>query len=532
MIVSKCPLCGTRASRSALAEAAWLDPQVVHRLSREHPRWRRSDGACPACVQEVLLETAILNGREGLEGRVQSVWPLDADAAFGAMPTPLRLRADPRFCGRGLTVAVVDAAFFPHPDLVRPQNRIRAWVDATSNEVGARWFTRDDIPSWPEPSDCGAEWHGLMTSVTAAGNGWLSHGLYRGLAPCSDVVLAQVGGGNRITTESIVRALKWLRRHALELGIGIVTLSVAGDERDATGDDPIGEEVSALVGDGVVVVAAAGNDGRRHLVPPATAPDALTVGGLDDHNVLTTRDWELWHSNYGTTRDRSPKPEVVAPSLWTVAPVLPGTDLAREAQDLFRRRARAFSDDVERRIGDLRLVTPHYQHVEGTSFAAPVVAAIAACMREANPRLTPRRVRELLMLSATRIPGAADERQGAGAVDAGLAVAAALSADHPAGGPRPMPVVSRDHVTFVFHDPNVHSVVLMGSWDGWRAPGIDAERAAAGSWRATLPRLDPGLYSYKYLLDASRWIPDPANPLRTVTDEGHVNSVFRIAGEA
>ena len=42
-------------------------------------------------------------------------------------------------------------------------------------------FGPDDKPAWPE-WDAGAahQWHGLMTSTTLAGNGWLSHGLYCG----------------------------------------------------------------------------------------------------------------------------------------------------------------------------------------------------------------------------------------------------------------------------------------------------------------------------------------------------------------
>ena len=462
---------------------------------------------------------------------MQSVWPLDAQAAFGAIPTPLRLRADPRFKGHDSTIALVDAAFFPHPDLVRPQNRIVAWANATVEPVAARWFTSDDVPHWPEPAeaDRGGQWHGLMTSVTAAGNGWLSHGLYCGLAPESDVVLVQVSDKGTITSDSIARGLSWLRRHADELGLRVVSLSVAGEALTPNGSNPIDEEIAALVAEGIVVVAAAGNDGRRRLAPPATATDAVTVGGLDDHNILSARAWEIWHSNYGVTLGRAPKPEVVAPSLWTVAPVLPGSEVAREAQQLFLWRARAPSDEVDRRITALRLVTPHYQHVEGTSFAAPVVAAVVTCMREANPMLTPERVKELLMISATRIPDAPDERQGAGVVDAGLSVAAALAdRDGSPAKPRRTPVLERDSVNFVLHDRAARSVAVLGSWDEWRSPGAQATQIEPGLWRAIVPRPDPGPHSYKFLLDESTWLPDPANPLRTVNDDGQVNSVLVV----
>jgi serine protease AprX len=523
--MTSCPLCARAAPKEVLREAGWLDRRTLARLMRAHPRWRRDDGACPACVQEALLETLIDGGRDALEGRVQSVWPLDARAAFGAIPTPLRLRADPRYTGRGQTIALVDAGFCVHPDLVRPANRVRAWIDASSDAIEEHFFSIDDVPGPPRGSraSVGAEWHGLMTSVSAAGNGWLSHGLYRGIAPASDIVLVQVSDGERITTDAIARALGWLRAHRDALTLSVVSLSVAGEAGEG---EAIDTAVSALVRDGITVIAAAGNDGVRRLVPPATAADAITVGGVDDRNVLASTAWQLWHSNYGATDRRVPKPEVVAPSIWTVAPVLPGSDVAKEAARLFDARA-AGAGNVESRIEELRLVTPHYQHVEGTSFAAPIVASIVACMREANPALLPRRIKELLMMTATRIPDAPDERQGAGAVDAGLAVAAALAdAQMPRRDVQRTPRANAAGIEFVLHDRTARSVSVLGSWNDWRSPGIEASQVEDGLWRAVLPPLPPGEYRYKFLLDRSAWLLDPSNPERAVDDEGRVNSAF------
>ena len=529
-----CALCGAPTRQAFLDEAGWLDRSVVDRLARAHPRWRQADGACPACIQEAILASTLVDGRRAFEGRVQSVWPLDANAAFGAIPTPLRMRADPRFKGQGSTIAVIDAAFFPHPDLARPENRIVAWANATEDPVAERWYEKDEVPVWPmSASDRAGVWHGLMTSVTAAGNGWLSHGLYSGLAPESAVVLVQVGAGGAITSDAILRALRWLRTHAERLELRVVSVSVAGDAGEAGRPDAIDEEVAALTAAGIAVVAAAGNDGRRHLLPPATAADAITVGGLDDHNVLTAGERSLWHSNYGASAGQRPKPEVVAPSLWTVAPVLPQSEIAVEAAELFRHRVDDRSGDVDRRIAALRLVTPHYQHVEGTSFAAPIVAAVVACMCQANPRLTPARIKELLVLSATRIADAPDERQGAGVVDAGVAVAAALAderTNHAAV--RQMPLITSDAVRFVLHDRDARSVTVLGSWNQWRSPGVAARRSAAGVWHADVPRPAAGRYSYKFLLDGRRWLPDPANPQRMVNDEGQINSVFDVDATA
>ena len=396
-------------------------------MQKDHPGWRTERGACPTCVQEALLRVLLrrsdavaYQGQEGSQ-------PPDDAAAFGALPTPLRMHADPRYTGRGVTLALVDAGFHPHPDLVEPANRVRAWVDAAVDPPVARFFGPDEIPAWPG-SGAGAppQWHGLMTSAVAAGNGRLSHGFYRGLGSESNLVLIQVREpSGHISSGGILRALQWILDHGPGLGVQVVSLSVGGDDGPLRRDEPVDRTIDDLTAIGVLVVAAAGNDGQRRLVPPATAPAALTVGGLDDKNTFDHDAMELWHSNYGAAATGEGKPELVAPSLWVVAPILPGTRAAEEAASLFAARARGESDKEER-LARLKLITPHYHHVDGTSVAAPLVASVAACMLQANGRLTPALLRRNLLRACRPVPGAPRERQGAGAVDAGVAVMLAL----------------------------------------------------------------------------------------------------------
>ncbi len=80
------------------------------------------------------------------------------------LSTPLRLDAVPLFTGRGVTIAFLDSGFYPHDDLTLPVNRILAYqnMNAAEGEI-ASLFQND-----------AASWHGMMTSVVAAGNGLLS----------------------------------------------------------------------------------------------------------------------------------------------------------------------------------------------------------------------------------------------------------------------------------------------------------------------------------------------------------------------
>jgi serine protease AprX len=521
-----CLLCSGRSSALVLAESAWLSDEAVARLAADHPGWKRADGACPACVQEALLGVLLHHGHNAFHAGIQSTWPLDTEAAYGAIPTPLRLHADPRFAGRGVTVAFVDAGFFPHADLVEPENRIRAWADAGGPKIVAREFDPGETPAWPGwDAQAAGQWHGLMTTTAACGNGHLSHGFYRGLAPDARLVLVQVADpAGHIGNPAIARALRWVGANAARLGIRIVSLSLGGDPVSFSNDNEVDREVAALVASGIVVVAAAGNDGERRLVPPGSAPDAITVGGLDDRNEFGHDAWQLWHSNYGETRGRAPKPELVAPSLRVVAPILPGSALEREAPAFFARRG---DPAAEAELAARKMVTPRYQHVEGTSFAAPIVAGIVAAMLEANGSLTPRRVRELLQAAAQRIPGASDERQGAGAVDAGRAVTLALADLHSRRADfAASPLVEGSTVRFLLHDHEAKGVSVLGSWDGWMSPGLDAARIEDGLWEARLAAAPPGTHSYKFLIDGDRWLVDPANPSRKTDDGGNWNSVL------
>ncbi len=109
------------------------------------------------------------------------------------------------------------------------------------------------------------------------------------------------------------------------------------------------------------------------------------------------------------------------PSIYLAAPLLPGTPEASEAASLFARRADG-DPEVEAAIAAASLVTPYYKHVDGTSFAAPLVSATIACMLQVNPTLSPALIRQILIATARQIPGASVERQGAGALDPNAAV--------------------------------------------------------------------------------------------------------------
>ncbi|MBL8739758.1 MAG: S8 family serine peptidase, partial [Myxococcales bacterium] len=317
-----------------------------------------------------------------------------------------RLDVHRDYAGAGVTIAFVDSAFFPHPDLIRPRDRIRVFVDVGREKPLPEDFLAVDAHVW----------HGTMTSCCAAGSGYLSQGRYRGIAHEASLVLLKVQEvpHSSISGRRVADAMRFVLHHP-ELEVRIVNVSLG-----VSWDDPAALEVEAaareLVAAGVVVVAAAGNVENAAPSPPASVDEVIVVGGIDDGNSFLTTDDARWPSSSGGGPSRAPKPDLLAPATGLPAPMVPATLTAREAPHLFHllrileeaeaeirfRRGRALDlevaseaslarmiDATRQRILEQKYISPSYQHVDGTSFAAPITTSVVAQMLEANPTLTP-----------------------------------------------------------------------------------------------------------------------------------------------
>ncbi len=359
------------------------------------------------------------------------------------LPVAERVGVDERYAGRGVTIAFLDGGFYAHPDLMTPRPRIRAYFNVLAREGGVERLLE------PLPS----AWHGMMTSVVCAGNGALSNGRYRGLAYESDLVLVKVGSLSRVRHDDIALGIEWVLANAARHDVRVLNISCGGDYEATYLADHLSRMAEAAVRAGIVVVCAAGNAGHEPghpVVPPASVPAVITVGGLNDEGNPRLGRVSPYHSSYGPTIDGLQKPEIIAPAMWLAAPILPNTPTAAEATLLHALDAaedheldgivraspgvsRALDEAVGRepylvrqivaaQLHDQKVIDGHYKHVDGTSFAAPIVSAIVAKMLEANPKLAPHEVKRILIDTAQRLPHVPVERQGWGVVQAAAAV--------------------------------------------------------------------------------------------------------------
>jgi len=298
----------------------------------------------------------------------------------------------------------------------------------------------------------------MMTSVVATGNGGLATGFYRGIASDANVVLIKIGRTGRISEDQIQKGLEWVLDHAEDHDIRVVNISAGGDFEESYLTNPLSQTVERCTRAGITVVCAVGNAGHapgHPVLPPASAPSCIAVGGLDDQNSLDRARRGMYRSSYGPTIDGLQKPEVIAPGIWVAAPILPHTPTAEEAEIYSKLNAaddKDLRDLIESYVGvdkDLdeasslpipllrqlitlklregNVINQDYKYVDGTSFAAPIVSSIIACMLEANPDLSPAQIKRILIDTAERVPGVEVERQGWGVVSARRAVEWALS---------------------------------------------------------------------------------------------------------
>ena len=361
------------------------------------------------------------------------------------LSTPLRLDADERFTGKNVTIAFLDSGFFGHADL---ENRILAYQNMNAANGDTATLEQPDVASW----------HGMMTSVVAAGNGSLSNGFYRGIAPDANVVLVKLARTGRITEQNIRDGLQWILDNREKYDVKIINISAGGDYEQSYLSDPLSQTVEACVKEGITVVCAVGNSGdlpNHPVFPPASAPSCIAVGGLDDKNSINRARRGMYRSSYGPTIDGLQKPEIIAPSIWIPAPILPNTPTANQAgllekldkandEDLYEMIKENPNIDAEldaaldrpihilRQIITLKIrrenvITKNYKYVDGTSFSAPIVSSVIAQMLEANPLLTPQQVKKILISTAERLPHYEVDRQGWGVIDPRRAVETALT---------------------------------------------------------------------------------------------------------
>ena len=467
-----------------------------------------------------------------------------AQNRFAVVPTAEKLKANPNFKGKGVRIAFLDSGFYPHADFT---GRVVEFHDVAGEEKSLNAIFQPQAHHW----------HGTQTVVSCAGDGSLSDGVYCGIASAAELVLVKVSEDGDVHEANIEKGLRWILANRERLNIRVLNMSLGGDMDAGVSESRINQLAEELIKQGVVITVAAGNSADSHSIPPANCPSVITVGGYSDENQFAENNFNLYHSNFGATADGIVKPEIIAPAMFVAAPILPETDFYKSAETLSRLSAapdyafrlllneywqtaglldyvrfydnQAARDLIEKKLSEQKIVATHYSHVDGTSFAAPIIASVVAQMLEANPSLTPSVVKNILISTAKRLSGFPAVRQGFGVLNANLAVEEALREthffNHETYAP---PRIEGKKIVFFYHDDTAQTVSLAGDFNDWKAGETNFAECADGIWRAEIPCLPGGKYLYKFVVNGNRWIEDASNGLKEADEFDGFNSILQI----
>lgn len=239
--------------------------------------------------------------------------------------------------GQGVVVAVLDTGIMLHPDFDRRIVRFKDFVN------GKREIYDDSG-------------HGTHVAGILGGSGKVSGGIYAGMAPEVELVIAKVldetGNGN---VASVLEGIEWILRISKQQNIRIVNISV-GTHPDLEKEEEkrLLRGVERLWDVGIVVVVSAGNYGPEEgsVAVPGSSRKVITVGMAD------LPEYQKGERKYQNCSGRGPTDAcVVKPDL-----TAPGTHIIScngEYMDRWK---------------------PPYTEKSGTSMATPIVSGAVACL--------------------------------------------------------------------------------------------------------------------------------------------------------
>jgi serine protease AprX len=309
----------------------------------------------------------------------------DVDTHIAALDPGPELAPDG---GAGVAVALIDTGVADTPDL-----------------KGARLVRGPDFSGEGDGIDHYG--HGTFMAGLIAGDGSASAGSvprHVGVAPGATVVAIKVAAADGSSSVSrVIAGIGWAVTHRDVYDIRVMNLSFGVDVPMPYQANPLAAAAEAAWASGIVVVAAAGNNGQDNVTSPGDDPYVITAGATDTRGTANTSDDVVPSWSGAEQFKRYAKPEVVAPGVSVTSLRAPGSTIDQQ--------------HPEGRVGSA------YFRGTGTSMSTALVTGAAALIVAGHPGATPDDVKGSLV--ATAKPTA----DGAAAIDIDAADHAAASPD-------------------------------------------------------------------------------------------------------
>jgi serine protease AprX len=300
------------------------------------------------------------------------------------------------FTGSGIGVAVIDSG-------------ITAGRDFTlANGTGSRIVYNQNFASGPNTA-ADLYGHGTHVAGILAGNGMNSRGAnfrktFVGIADNASLINLRVLDQNGAGRDSaVIAAIEKAISLKSKYNIRVINLSLGRAVYESYKLDPLCQAVEAAWKAGIVVVVAAGNEGRNDsahtdgygtIAAPGNDPYAITVGAMKPLGTSTRADDLIasYSSKGPTLLDHVVKPDIVAPGNLMISVLASSSATLVKASP---ENVVALSSYTGNGKG-----TASYFTLSGTSMATPVVSGAIALLLQKNGSLTPDQVKARLMKSA------------------------------------------------------------------------------------------------------------------------------------
>lgn len=256
-----------------------------------------------------------------------------------------------KYLGQGIGIGVLDTGISHHPDFDR---RILDFKDF----IHGKTVLYDDCS------------HGTHVAGILAGSGKMSRGLYAGMAPRANLVIAKVldqdGNGS---IPQVIHGIQWFLNVQKKYNIRVVNISVGTQSTpNDSGAKCLIHAVERLWDAGICVFASAGNygPGNGTIAVPGVSKKIITVGASDDNQYLPSgAHVRRKYSGLGPTLECVIKPDILAPG----SNIYACNSHFSSAQTRGRR-------------------SPCYIAKSGTSMSTPIVCGAAALLLSKYPDMT------------------------------------------------------------------------------------------------------------------------------------------------
>lgn len=278
-----------------------------------------------------------------------------------------------------IVIGIIDTGIdYTHPDLggkFGPAYKVMGGYDFANSDT--------------DPMD--DHGHGTHVAGIVAATGNNSAGISGTCPDCRLMALKTNGSGGTGSYAKLARAVTY----AADNGVKILNISLGGPAYS----NYLNEAIQSAYASGVVIVAAAGNNGNTQTLYPAAHQNVIAVANLEATDIKANG------SNYGSRIDIS----------------APGSSILSTAMTGLSCGTSYHESGIQR-----------YSYCGGTSMASPVVAGVVGLMRSNNPSLSAPFIKTKIKATADNIDNENPEyigMLGAGRINAYKALTKSIRAE-------------------------------------------------------------------------------------------------------